>query len=80
MSQYDQFEIELESGDCPLRYTDALIESNDADGEMLGETGLLRIARRRGIGHNFRWCRSKFQAVRGLGNSNVFVAPPLKRI
>jgi len=45
MSEYGQFDIELESGDCLLSYTDALIESNDADGEMLGETGLLRIAR-----------------------------------
>jgi hypothetical protein len=27
-----------------MSYTDALIESNDADGEMLGEKGLLRIA------------------------------------
>jgi hypothetical protein len=28
-----------------LSYTDALIESRDADGEMLGEAGLLRIVR-----------------------------------
>jgi hypothetical protein len=32
-------------GDCLLSYTDALIESRDADGEMLGEDGLLRIMR-----------------------------------
>ncbi len=37
--------MELESGDCVLTYTDALIESRDADGEMLGEGGLLRIMR-----------------------------------
>ena len=45
ISQYEQFDIQLEPGDCVLSYTDALIESNDADGEMLGETGLLNIAR-----------------------------------
>jgi sigma-B regulation protein RsbU (phosphoserine phosphatase) len=43
IADYDQFDIELEEGDCLLAYTDALTESQDADGEMLGETGLLRI-------------------------------------
>jgi len=45
LSEYEQFDVELESGDCVLSYTDALIESNDADGEMLGEDGVLRIVR-----------------------------------
>ena len=45
MSEYDQFDVELEPGDCVLSYTDALMESNDANGEMLGEQGVLRIAR-----------------------------------
>jgi len=45
MTEYEQFDVELESGDCVLTYTDALIESHDADGEMLGEGGLLRIVR-----------------------------------
>jgi phosphoserine phosphatase RsbU/P len=45
ISEYDQFDIELEPGDCMLSYTDALMESNDASGEMLGENGVLRILR-----------------------------------
>jgi len=45
VTEYEQFDVELEPGDCVLNYTDALIESRDADGEMLGETGLLRIVR-----------------------------------
>jgi len=45
MTEYDQFDVELENGDCVLAYTDALIESRDADGKMLGEAGLLRIVR-----------------------------------
>jgi len=45
LAEYDQFDVELESGDCLFTYTDALIESRDADGEMLGEAGLLRILR-----------------------------------
>jgi hypothetical protein len=44
-AEYEQFDVELESGDCLLGYTDALIESRDADGEMLGEDGILRIVR-----------------------------------
>lgn len=45
MSEYEQFDVELEPGDCVLSYTDALMESNDANGEMLGEHGVLRIVR-----------------------------------
>jgi serine phosphatase RsbU (regulator of sigma subunit) len=45
LSQYDQFDVELEPGDCVLSYTDALLESHDAGGEMLGENGVLRILR-----------------------------------
>jgi sigma-B regulation protein RsbU (phosphoserine phosphatase) len=43
--EYENFDVEMETGDCLLTYTDALIESRDADGEMLGESGLLRILR-----------------------------------
>ncbi len=45
LSEYDHFDIELEPGDCVLTYTDALMESNDPSGEMLGEDGVLRILR-----------------------------------
>jgi sigma-B regulation protein RsbU (phosphoserine phosphatase) len=44
-SKYEQFDVELEAGDCLVSYTDALIESCDTDGEMLGEDGLLRLMR-----------------------------------
>jgi sigma-B regulation protein RsbU (phosphoserine phosphatase) len=43
LADYEHLDIELDAGDCLLSYTDALIESCDADGEMLGEEGLLRI-------------------------------------
>lgn len=45
MAEYQQFDVELDPGDCLLSYSDALIESYDSDGEMLGESGLLRIVR-----------------------------------
>ena len=43
VTEYEQFDVELEPGDCVVSYTDALSESNDRDNEMLGEAGLLRI-------------------------------------
>src|ERR1700719_3284162 len=43
MTEYEQFDVELETGDCVLTYTDSLSDPRDADGEMLGEDGLLRI-------------------------------------
>lgn len=44
VTDYEQLDVELDLGDCVVCYTDALNESCDADGEMLGEEGLLRIA------------------------------------
>jgi phosphoserine phosphatase RsbU/P len=43
LADYEHLDIELDPGDYLVSYTDALIESCDADGEMLGEEGLLRI-------------------------------------
>jgi phosphoserine phosphatase RsbU/P len=43
IADYEQLDVELDPGDCLISYTDALIESCDADGEMLGEEGLLRV-------------------------------------
>src|SRR5271169_733946 len=45
ISGYDQFDLELEPGDCMFSYTDSLMESNASSGEMLGELGVLRILR-----------------------------------
>ena len=46
ITQYEQFEIQLEPGDYFLSYSDALIECTDDNDEMLKETGLLRMAQR----------------------------------
>jgi serine phosphatase RsbU (regulator of sigma subunit) len=43
ITEYEHFDVVLDPGDCLVTYTDALIESSDADGEMLGEEGVLRI-------------------------------------
>jgi serine phosphatase RsbU (regulator of sigma subunit) len=43
LTEYEQFDIELEKGDLVVCYTDALTESRQANGELLGEAGLLKI-------------------------------------
>jgi serine phosphatase RsbU (regulator of sigma subunit) len=45
-SPYNQFTVGLGLGDLVVVYTDAFIEAVDPSGDMLGESGLLDIARR----------------------------------
>jgi phosphoserine phosphatase RsbU/P len=63
VTEYEQFDLELESGDCLLSYTDALIESRDADGEMIGEAGLLRIIRLLGDVEPYRLTRELLKEI-----------------
>ena len=44
-STYEQFAIRLGRGDLVVVYTDALTEASDPAGQMLGEPGLLAVAR-----------------------------------
>jgi len=44
-TEYRQFAVSLERGDFVLIYTDALIEAKNSAGRMLGEQGLVEIAR-----------------------------------
>src|SRR4051794_15669328 len=43
VKDWAQFEVRLEVGDLVLCYTDSLIESRGADGELLGIAGLRRV-------------------------------------
>ncbi len=43
--KYEQLDVTLEAGDLVLCYTDSLVESCDASGELIGQQGLLDIAR-----------------------------------
>jgi serine phosphatase RsbU (regulator of sigma subunit) len=43
LTDYQQFEVPMRLGDLVLCYTDALIESQDTDGEMFGAEGLLKV-------------------------------------
>jgi sigma-B regulation protein RsbU (phosphoserine phosphatase) len=45
VGDYEQFAIELDMGDIVLCYSDSLTEAKSAAGDVLGESGLLAIAR-----------------------------------
>jgi serine phosphatase RsbU (regulator of sigma subunit) len=45
-TSYHTFEVDLSRGDLLVFYTDALTEAADAQGRLLGESGLLEAARR----------------------------------
>jgi serine phosphatase RsbU (regulator of sigma subunit) len=45
LTDYEQFEVALDPGDLVLCYTDSLVESKDAQGDYLGQAGLLEIVR-----------------------------------
>ena len=45
-TQYDASRVKLGRGDLVVFYTDALIEAADGSGQLLGESGLLEVARR----------------------------------
>ena len=44
VAEYEQIAVQLNVNDLVLCYSDSLIESHDASGQMLGEAGLLKIA------------------------------------
>ena len=44
-SPYHQYTLDLEVGDTVLFYTDALVEAADSAGHLLGEAGLIALAR-----------------------------------
>jgi hypothetical protein len=43
--RYDQFDVHLKVGDLVLCYTDSLVESKGADGDLLGQEGLIKLVR-----------------------------------
>jgi serine phosphatase RsbU (regulator of sigma subunit) len=45
ITDYEQVAVQLEVGDLVLCYSDSLIEAHDENGQMLGEAGLLSVAR-----------------------------------
>lgn len=47
---YSQFEVRLDRGDFVVLYTDAIIEARSPSGQLLGESGLMKIIESLGLG------------------------------
>ncbi len=60
---YDQFSFILDHGDLVIFYTDALTEAMDSAGTLLGESGLLEIARGLDLDHPDQIVSSLLRAV-----------------
>ena len=61
---YDQFDVKLQVSDLVLCYTDALIESVDQTGDMLGLGGLLELVRSIDVTHSSRVIAQLMSAMR----------------
>jgi hypothetical protein len=71
VTRYQQFEVTLDPGDLVLCYTDSLIESLDAKGELLGQDGLIRIARSLDAGDPSTLIPTLLAAVRAAHEGNL---------
>ena len=68
---YAQFSVRLDVGDLVLCYSDSLIESRDAAGDMLGERGLLELARRLDVSEPSRLIANLIGAVAARGTGGA---------
>lgn len=64
---YDQVGVRLSRGDAVVMYTDALLEARGADGRLLGEEGLLELARGVEIGEPRRFVEGLMAGVERFG-------------
>jgi sigma-B regulation protein RsbU (phosphoserine phosphatase) len=74
LSSYEQFEVRLDVADLVLCYTDSLIESRRADGEMLGTAGLLEIIRGLDVSEPALLIPALLKTVADLNETNLDAA------
>lgn len=68
---YSQFEVRLRPGDRIVVYTDSLPESKTPDGRLLGQEGLLSLARCTEIGDPSTFVRRFLETITGLHEGNL---------
>jgi serine phosphatase RsbU (regulator of sigma subunit) len=71
IADYEQFAVQLEVGDLVLCYSDSLIEARDKDGELLGEAGLLDLARQLDVSDPTRIVPNLLSAVAAKTSGGV---------
>ena len=69
--QYAQFDVLLKVGDLVLCYTDSLVESKGADGDLLGQQGLLDLVRTLNSSEPATLIPRLLQAVAALAEGNL---------
>jgi hypothetical protein len=70
-SDYERFDVRLRVGDLVLCYTDSLVESRDARGDMLGQAGLLDVARSLDVSDPAAVIPALLDAVAARGGTGV---------
>jgi len=70
-TDYEQFEIKLDVGDIVLCYTDSLTESHDANGNLLGQEGLMRLIQKVDPGEPSQIIEQLLDAVRNEATGNL---------
>jgi len=71
IASYEQFHVELDVGDLVLYYTDALVESKNSTGEMLGPGGLLRIVEGVDVGASENFIEALLERISGQHSGNL---------
>ncbi|MGH7176623.1 MAG: PP2C family protein-serine/threonine phosphatase [Tepidisphaeraceae bacterium] len=70
-TRYDQFAVKLATGDLVVLYTDSLIEAKGADGQMLGEDGLLAKVRQLEVDDAGELARALLNAIERHGEASA---------
>jgi phosphoserine phosphatase RsbU/P len=71
LAQYEQFDVDLDVGDLVVCYTDAITESRNLAGELIGEEGLLEIVRSLGTDDPRKMIDDLLKSIEGLHAGNL---------
>lgn len=70
-TSYHQFAVKLEKGDLVLIFTDALVEAENPDGELLGPQGLMKYVRQLDVQAPGKFCSSLLECVAAYRGHNA---------
>lgn len=71
LSDYTTFDVSLRTDDLVLCYTDALVESRDAQGELLGQEGLMQIVQTVPVGEPRVFIEQVLDAIEAKSQGNL---------
>jgi serine phosphatase RsbU (regulator of sigma subunit) len=71
LADYQTFDVQLKTGDLVLCYTDSLVESRGADGELLGHEGLMEIVRSLPISEPREFVSALLDAIEAQSEGNL---------